>query len=361
MGVPPIRLRDELDEEVLAEVGEVLTSGMWIDNLKVRALEEEFARFTGTKFCRAVSNGTAALLCALYAIDLQPGDEVIVPSFSFIATANVVKHFKAVPVFVDIDETFNIDPGVIEEKITSRTRAVMPVHLFGLPAEMDEINEVARKHELSVVEDSCQAHGAEYRGRKTGSLGDIAAFSLYPTKNMYCGGEGGLVTTDDEELFERVKLFANHGRSARYQHAAEGYNYRMQEVNAVVARYSLSKLPEHNDRRRRWASMYDEAFESLQGVETPVEPAHCRHVYHQYTLRVDDRDGLKEKLSRKEIAYGVYYETPIHKQKYYLDQGVDASLPFTERAASQVISLPVHHNISEEEINSVIACVMSQD
>lgn len=359
MGIPPIRLQDEIPPEVLDQVTRVLKSGMWIDNKNVQALEQEFAEFTGARYCRAVSNGTAALLCALFAIDVQPGDEVIVPSFSFIATANVVRLFKAQPVFVDVGPDFNIDADKVQARITPKTRAIMPVHLFGLPADMDAINAIARDHDVRVVEDACQAHGAEYKGTRTGNLGDVAGFSLYPTKNMYCGGEGGLVTTSDERIYERVKLFANHGRSARYAHVAEGYNFRMQEVNAVVARYSLAQLPDHNATRQKWAGEYDEALQGVPDIQVPIVPAHKTHVYHQYTIRSRRRDALAARLKEAGIGFGIYYETPIHRQECYQEGAGETppDLPVTDQVATEVLSLPVHHNLEAREIHEVIEVV----
>ncbi|GAB4316799.1 MAG: DegT/DnrJ/EryC1/StrS family aminotransferase [Promethearchaeota archaeon] len=353
MKVPPVRLQGELPDEVLEEVSSVLRSGFWIDGKNVEALEREFAEYCGVKHCRAVSSGTAALLCALAAVGLEPGDEVIVPSFSFVATANAVRWFKAKPVFVDVDEdTFNLDPDAAEAAVTPKTKAIVPVHLYGLPVDADRVNEVASERGLVVVEDACQAHGAEYRGKKTGSLGDLAAFSLYPTKNVVCGGEGGLVTTNDDELGQRVRLFSNHGQTAKYVHEVEGYNFRMAEVNAVVARYSLGRLDANNGTRRRHAAVYDERLGKLPGLVLPTVPEGRTHVYHQYTVRTSRREELKAALSAAGVGFGVHYQTPIHAQPLY-SKLAHATLPVTERLAGEVISLPVHHNLSKEEVEAV--------
>ncbi|MBN2154254.1 MAG: DegT/DnrJ/EryC1/StrS family aminotransferase [Candidatus Lokiarchaeota archaeon] len=327
---------------------------MWADGKNVKALEEEFSKYTGVKHARAVNNGTAALMCALHGAGIKPGDEVLVPSFTFIATANTILECGAMPVFVEVDRaTFNMDPADAGRKITGRTRAIMPVHLYGLPADMEALEEVAAKHDLKVIEDACQAHGAAYKGRKAGAIGDVAAFSFYPTKNMVCGGEGGIVTTDDDAIIERVKLYANHGQAQKYIHASIGFNFRMQEVNGVVARASLGALDANNAKRRENAGLYDEALAAIPQVETPTVPAGREHVYHQYTLKVKHRDKLAEHLQKNEVGYGIHYAIPIHEQQSMKDAGFVARLPVTEALAREVISLPVHPLLSDEQVDFV--------
>lgn len=351
MRVPIIQLG--LDDETVQQVASVLKAGAWAEGRNVHALEEDFASYTGAKHARAVNNGTAAMICALHASGIRPGDEVIVPSFTFIATANAVLSLGARPVFADVDEaTFNLDVEDVQRRITSATRAIMPVHLYGLPVDMDPLLELAAAKDVRVVEDACQAHGAAYKGKKCGALGNVAGFSLYPTKNMVCGGEGGLVTTSDDAIFAALKLYSNHGQAAKYMHATIGFNYRMQETNGVVARASLRQLDVNNEKRRANAAFYNEAFAGLDDVVTPVEPAGYTHVYHQYTLKVPRRDALAEHLQRHEIGFGIHYGVPVHVQASM--KGVQATaLPVTERLAKEVISLPVHPLLSREQLEFV--------
>ncbi len=358
MKVPIIKL--EVSDPVISEALDVLKSGMWAEGKHVHALEEEFAKYIGVKHARAVNNGTAALLCALDAVNIKPGDEVLVPSFTFIASVNTILSFGAKPVFVDVDpSTFNMNVDDARKKVTPKTKAVMPVHLYGLSVDMDPLKELASSKGLKIVEDACQAHGAEYKCKKCGSIGDVGAFSLYPTKNMVCGGEGGLITTNDDGIMGRLKLYANHGQSQKYMHSTIGFNYRMQEINAVVARHSLKALDANNKKRQENAAMYNKGLAGLDGVVVPTVPAGCTHVYHQYTLKVKAREPLLDKLQKNDIGYGIHYGIPAHVQESVKALGVNVSLPVTEKIAKEVVSLPVHPLLSREQVEFVISVIRS--
>jgi len=343
-----------LPDEVLQEVKDVLKSGMWAGGKPVASLEKEFSDYCGVKYCKAVNNGTAALMSIFGTLGLKPGDEVIIPSFSFIATANCLIPFGLKPVFADIDpQTYTLDPESVREKISPKTKAIMPVHLYGLCADMDAFSKIAAEHNLFLVDDACQAHGAEYKGKKAGSLGIASGFSLYPTKNMFCGGEGGLVTTNDETLYGKISRFINHGQSQKYIHTEIGYNFRMNAVSGVVARYSLKMLDLNNQKRVKNAELYNDLLSKINQVETPICPKGFSHVYHQYTIRCKKRDKLAEFLHQSDIGFGIHYKIPIHKQQFYKNLGYDIILPETEKASSEVISLPIHPMLTEEEIHYV--------
>ncbi len=353
-----VQLAGLIPPQVLAQVQESLSSGMWADSKHVHELEDAFAKYVGVKFCRAVSNGTAALLAMVHAAGFKAGDEVIVPSFSFIASANCLLVAGAKPKFVDIDAaTFNLDPTLVAKVITPKTKAILPVHLYGLCADMDPLREVAEKHHLVLLEDACQAHGATYKGKKAGNLSLAGGFSLYPTKNMMCGGEGGLVTTNDETFINNVRLFVNHGQSAKYTHTALGFNFRLHEVAGVIGKWSLSVLDENNRKRVAIAKRYDEALAKISQVKVPIIPAGFTHVFHQYTIRAQRRDQLAECLQKYEIGYGIHYATPIHLQHFYSDQGKVPRLPVTEQASKEVISLPMNPFLTDEQVDFVIATI----
>ncbi|MHA1889403.1 MAG: DegT/DnrJ/EryC1/StrS family aminotransferase [Promethearchaeota archaeon] len=356
MKVPIIKIN--IDDEVINDVVEVLKSGIWAESSNVHALEHEFAEYIAVKHARAVNNGTAALICALHAIGIRKGDEVLVPSFTFIASVNSILYFGAKPVFVDINQdTFNLDVNDLEKKIGEKTRAIMPVHLYGLSSDMDPINEIANAYDLKVIEDACQAHGAEYKGKKCGALGHVAAFSLYPTKNMPCGGEGGMITTNDEKIFNEAKLYSNHGQSEKYIHSSIGFNFRMQETNAVVARYALKKLDSDNQKRRKNARLYDELLSDVKEVTPPAVPKGYHHVYHQYTIKVERRDQLAEHLRENQVGFGIHYGIPVHQQQSIKNLGYSMRLPVTERIAREVLSLPIHPNLNDDQIHFVVSTI----
>jgi dTDP-4-amino-4,6-dideoxygalactose transaminase len=323
---------------------------------RVAELEERFAAFIGVKHAIAVSNGTVALMCLFEGLGLGPGDEVITVGHTFNATVSSILSTGATPIFVDIErDTYLIDAGRIEAAITPRTRAISPVHLFGLPADMAAITAIAERHGLAIVEDACQAHGATFGGRRVGSFGH-GAFSLYGTKNMTTG-EGGLITTDDDRLADWLRLYRNQGMRERYHHEALGYNFRLTDLAAAIGLCQLDKLERNTARRQAIAARYDAAFADLP-IATPVIPAGRTHVFHQYTIAVDDdRDGIVADLGAAGIGTGIYYPIPVHRQPYVLERGLGADLPVTDRASEHTLSLPMYPMLAEEDQATVIAAV----
>lgn len=347
--------RPLIGAEELAAVAEVLESGMLAQGPRVKQFEERFAALCGVEHAVATSSGTTALHVALVAHGIGPGDEVITSPFTFIASANAVLYAGARPVFVDIAPgTFNIDPGLIEASVTRRTRAIMPVHLFGLMADMDAITAIAARHGLLVVEDACQAHAADLAGRRAGSFG-TGCFSFYGTKNMTTG-EGGMITTRDAVLAERCRALRQHGMRRQYHHDELGFNARMTDVQAAIGLAQLGKLAGFNERRIANAGYLSER---LRGVETPAVPAGARHVFHQYTVRVpaDRRDAVLEGLKARGVGCGVYYPLAVYAQKPYRALGYGETLPETERACREVLSLPVHPGLGEDDLDAIVAAV----
>lgn len=335
----------------------VLDSGMLAQGSWVKKLEDEFAAMCGVRHAVATSNGTTALQTALLALRLQSGDEVITASFSFIASANAIMFTGARPVFAEIlPDTFDLDPESVQRAITPRTRAIMPVHLFGNPCDMAAIMDIARRHNLRVIEDACQAHGASVNGQQAGSF-DVAAFSFFGTKNMTTG-EGGIITTNDDEVAERCRLVRNHGQSRRYYHDSIGYNFRMTEIQAALGCCQLARLEEANRRRVANAAYYTPRLP--RWLVAPVPTRGARHVYHQYTVRAPRRrDVLQAHLAERDVQSIIYYPVPIHCQKAYLDLGFRASLPVTEQAAAEVLSLPVHPLLERGDLEQVLAALES--
>jgi perosamine synthetase len=337
-------------------VMDVLDSGMLAQGPRVQAFEEAFANFCGTRFAIAASSGTTALQLALLAHGIGKGDEVITTPFTFIASANSILYTGARPVFVDINsDTFTIDPALIERAITPATRAIMPVHLFGLCSDMDVIQTIARKHNLVVIEDACQSHGADYHGKKAGSFG-TGAFSFYATKNMTTG-EGGMITTDDPEIAEKCRVLRQHGMRVRYYHDELGYNFRMTDIQAAIGLAQIKKIEQFNLARIKNALFLSE---NLQGVVIPCIPNGYTHVFHQYTIRIGNghRDALLEHLHEKGIGTGVFYPVPVHLQSFYRNElGYSMTLPQSEKAAAEVLSLPVHPALSESDLNEIVQAV----
>jgi dTDP-4-amino-4,6-dideoxygalactose transaminase len=339
--------------EEQAAVQRVLASGVLAQGPRVAEFERAFADFVGAKHAVATSNGTTALHAALLAHGIGPADEVITTPFTFIASVNSILYTGARPVFVDIDDRFNIDPRMLEAAITARTRAIMPVHLYGQPADMDAIMAIARDHNLAVVEDACQAHGAEFGERKVGTFG-TGCFSFYATKNMTTG-EGGMLTTDDADIAQRARRVINHGMRVRYYHEELGYNYRMTDLAAAIGVEQLKKLPAFNARRAEHADFYNQLLADVPGLVTPTIGPARTHVFHQYTLRVTpafghSRDAVAEMLGEQGIATGVYYPVPVHRQAALQGLGIAADrLPVAERFAEQALSLPVHPGITDRD------------
>lgn len=337
----------------------VMHSGQLAQGPVVEAFEQEFAAWCGAKHAVALNSGTAALHLLMLAHGMGERDEVITSPFTFVSSANAALFVGAKPVFVDIEpETYCLDPSKVEAAITPRTRAIMPVDLYGHPADVPALRELAGRHGLVLIEDACQAHGAAVAGRKAGALGVSASFSFYPTKNMTTG-EGGMVTTDDAGVADLVGMLRQHGAAHRYNHDMLGYNYRMTDIAAAIGRAQLAKLDGFNRKRRRNASVLDEGLSGIAGVVTPVERSGFTHVYHQYTLRIEkDRDRFQQRLRDTGIGTAIHYAVPVHRQPLYLRLGYgEVSLPEAERAAAQVLSLPVHPALTDADLDRIVEAV----
>ena len=337
-------------------VAEVLDSGMLASGATVERFESAFADYVGVDHAIATSSGTTALQAMLEAAGIGPDDTVVTTPFSFISTANAVKHAGASVVFADIDpETYNLDPAAVRSLLAERpdVSALMPVHLYGLPADMDEFESIADEYDLRLFEDAAQAHGATYDGEAVGSLADAGVFSFYPTKNMTTG-EGGMITTDDEEVAERARRLIDHGREGRYEHATVGYNYRMTNIQAAIGIDQLERLPSWVEARQTNAAALTARLSRDSGVETPSVPADRTHAYHQYTVRTDRRRVLTDHLDEAGIGYGTYYPEPIPTQPAY-DRST--TFPVAERASETVLSLPVHPTVSEDDIDRIVEAV----
>lgn len=359
MIIPLVDLKTQfcsLEEEIKEAMARVMGNTAFILGKEVELFEQEFASYIGVKFAVGVGSGTDALHLALRALGIGQGDEVITAPNSFIATALAVSYVGAKPVFVDIDpETNNIDSSRIEEAITNRTRAIIPVHLYGHPADMDPIMEGARMYDLKVVEDACQAHGAEYKGKKTGSIGDVGCFSFYPGKNLGAYGDGGMVVTNDRRVAERVRMLRNYGESQKYYHDFKGFNSRLDAIQAAVLRVKLSKLDKCNEERKRNAGLYNKLLRDLD-VMMPTEKDYVKHVYHLYVIHFPKRDDLISYLKSRGIYAGIHYPVPIHLQKAYLDLNyTSGTFPITERYAGKIISLPMFPELMEEQIKYVVS------
>ena len=346
--------RPQMGEEEKQRVWEAMDSGLLAQGPRVRELEEAFAAFIGVEHAVAASSGTTALHLALLGYGLDEGDEVITVPFTFIASAASVLYTGARPVFVDVDEDdFTIAVEQVDAAVTPRTKAIMPVSLYGQPARMDEIAAIADRHGLAVIEDAAQSHGAAIGERKSGTWG-AGVFSFYPTKNMTTG-EGGMITTADAELADRLRLLREHGMRVRYHHDIVGYNFRMTDLAASIGLAQLPKLPGYNARRREIASRYDR---ELRGVVTPRERPGTTHVYHQYTIRVSQRDAFADRLKERGVGSAIYYPIPVHRQKPFIARGYgDRHFPATERLTEEVLSIPVHPSLTEDEVATVIGAV----
>lgn len=346
--------RPMLDDAEKHAVTAVLESGMIAQGPKVLEFEKEFTKLVGANHAVATSSGTTAIHLALLANGIKPGDEVITTPFTFIATATPILFCGAKPVFVDIDpKTFNIDPLKIEEAITEKSKAIIPVHLFGQPAAMDHIMEIAEARELRVIEDGCQAHGAQYKSKTVGAIGDCGCFSFYPTKNM-TSSEGGMVTTNDSELAQQLELLRNHGMSKRYDYHMIGYNYRMTDIAAAIGLTQLAKLEKFTEIRIENAKKLTEGLEGL--VEVPYVAPDVKHVFHQYTIKQNSRDGLKEALEKAGIGSGIYYPKPLHQFPVFLEYVSEGfSAPVSEEVANEVLSLPVHPGVTNDGIGKIVA------
>jgi dTDP-4-amino-4,6-dideoxygalactose transaminase len=344
------RMKTEIDQAV----GLVLEQTQFILGPNVAAFETEVAAYHGLPYASGCANGTDALLLALRALGIGPGDEVITTPFTFIATAEVVALVGARPVFVDIcPDTFNIDPGKIPAKITSRTKAIIPVHLFGHPADMAPIMDIAQKHHLKVIEDCAQAFGAKYQGQAVGAIGDVGCFSFFPSKNLGCYGDGGIVITRDEAIASKIKMLRNHGSAVRYYHSEVGYNSRLDEIQAAILRVKLPQIDAANEARRRNATAYCQALAG-KDIAPPSERPGCKHVYHQFTIRVKNRKIIADALAGAGSASAVYYPVPLHQQEVFLKMyDLKESLNVSETCAGEVLSLPMFPELTPEEIKLI--------
>jgi len=340
--------------ELLEACTRVIDSGIFVMGPETEALEAEFAAYLGVQHAIAVANGTAALQVGLLALGIGAGDEVITVANTFIATAEAITAVGATPVFVDIDAaTYLMSPEAFEAAITERTRAVIPVHLYGLMADMTPIVDIARRHRISVIEDACQAHGARRDGAMAGTLSDVGCFSLYPAKNLGTIGEGGLAVTNDPSIAERMRSLRSHGELRRYHHAEPGWNLRLSELQSAAARVELRRLDGWNAARRRVARWYSEALDGLD-LQLPVVPEQEEHVFHLYVVQIDDRDDVRARLAERGIATGVHYPVPLHLQQAYRSLGVGAgALPATTAGASRILSLPMYPEMTREQVEAV--------
>jgi len=347
-------IKDEIDETINA----VIADSAFIGGKYLKTFEQNFADYIGTRHCVGVGNGTDALCVSLKAMGIGNGDEVITAANSFIATAEAITAAGARVVFVDSDkETYNIDTNLIERAITSKTKAIIPVHLYGQPADMAEIKDIAQRYNLVVIEDAAQAHGARYNGKNVGSLGDSACFSFFPGKNLGAYGDGGAITTNNTDLAEKIRMFANHGRAQKYNHEFEGVNSRLDGLQAAILDVKLKHLEKWTERRRAVAEMYTERLKDK--VCTPFVMKDVRHVFHLYVIRVKDRETLQGKLKEKGIATGIHYPIPLPFLKAYKYlQHNPSDFPVAYSFKDEILSLPMHGNITDEQVEYVIGNIL---
>lgn len=359
MKVPFLDLKAQYEtiaDEIAIALQKVLDNSAFAGGSFVAQFEKEFAAFCQIESAIGVGSGTAALWAALKGLGIGNGDEVITTPNTFIATAEAISLCCARPVFVDINEqTYNIDPELIEKAITSKTKAIIPVHLYGQMAEMDSIMEIARARGLYVIEDACQAHGAEYKGRRAGSIGDAGCFSFYPGKNLGAYGEAGAVVTNITELAENIRVFRDHGQKQKYYHSIIGWNARMDGFQGAVLSVKLKLLSEWNESRRKNAQLYNNLLSDVEGVITPTEAEYAKHVYHIYAIRAKNRDALINALARKDVFCGIHYPVSLHLQDAYKPLGYSkGSFPVAERCAGELVSLPMFSELTQEQIEKVV-------
>ena len=362
MTIPLVDLRAQygpLESEILGRIQNTLTKMQLFLGENVRELEESFSSFCGARHGIGVGSGTDALVLSLRALGVGPGDEVITVSHTFVATSEAILLVGARPLFVDIDPvTMTMEVSQIEPAITPRTKAIIPVHIYGHPANMDPILDVASRHDLIVIEDACQAHGATYRDQPTGTFGDAACFSFYYSKNLGAYGEAGMIVTNSDEVAEELRILRDHGSSKKYVHESVGYNSRLDEIQAAVLCAKLPSLRKWNDRRRELAQMYTDRLISLP-LTTPSEEEWARSVYHLYVIRTQQRDSLLEWLHDRGIMAGIHYPIPVHLQEAYEQYAPTGGLPVTEKVASEILSLPIYPELSDEQLEEVVAGVQS--
>jgi dTDP-4-amino-4,6-dideoxygalactose transaminase len=362
MKVPLLDMKAQyatIKDDVLAAVAEVLDSQICILGPKVAELEQRVAELSDCQFGVGVSSGTDALLASLMALNIGPGDEVITTSFTFFATAGSISRTGALPVFVDIDpSTYNLDPSKIEAAITDRTKAIIPVHLYGQMCDMDPIMEIAAKHNLYVIEDAAQAISATYKGRKAGSIGTVGCFSFFPSKNLGGAGDGGMIVTNDSALHDRLVAMRAHGSKPKYYHKFVGGNFRLDPIQAAILLVKLPHLGDWSEARRRHAAFYDKAF-AASGIQTPSISPDCVSIFNQYTIRVSNRDSLVQALKQQDIGTAIYYPLPMHEQECFVGR-CRAVLPLceSEKASRSVFSLPVYPELTQEQLDYVAASVL---
>lgn len=346
--------------EIDAAIADVVHNTAFILGKGVSDFENEFARYCQAQYAIGVDSGTSALELALRAFGIGKGDEVITAANTFIATALAISYTGAQPVLVDIDpDTYNIDPNLLADAITDKTKAIIPVHLYGQPADMDPILEIARSKGLIVIEDACQAHGAKYKGKRVGGLGDAAAFSFYPAKNLGAFGDAGMMVTNNEEIAEHIRMLRDVGQREKYHHEVKGYNHRLDNMQAAVLGVKLNYLDEWNSARRQHAQQYNDLFGGTP-VITPSTPDYAEPVYHLYIARVEDRDGLQEFLSERKVFTGIHYPIPIHLQQAYKELGYQrGDFPITERYADQIVSLPMYAELTPEMIDYTVNSILN--
>ncbi len=364
MSIPLVDLKaqyNSIKQEIDEATHRVIETAQFILGPETTALENEIAAYLSSKYAVGVASGTDALHLALLACDIGSGDEVITTPFTFIATAETITRCTATPVFVDIDpKTYNIDPAKIEPKITEKTRAILPVHLYGHPADMNPILELARKYNLKVIEDCAQSLGTEYNGQKTGSLGDVSCFSFFPSKVLGAYGDGGMVVTNSAEIAERVDMLRNHGTQKKYYHTAHGFNSRLDSLQAAILRVKLKHIDEWINQRRRVAQLLSQLLGEVEGVEPPYTAPQSYHVFNYYTIRVNNihRDKLQEHLTSQGIATAIYYPLSLHLQEVYRSSGYKSGdFPRSEKAQQEVLSLPIYPELSKEQIETIVAAV----
>lgn len=355
--IPMVDLRQQyqsLKNDIQSALNETLENTAFIMGPNVHALEDEVSEYLNIKHSVSCSSGTDALHLALRALEIGPGDEVITPSFTFAATAEAIRYVGATPIFVDINaETLNIDPNCIKNALSEKTRAVIAVHLFGLTADIDKIKEIIKDKNIFLVEDCAQSFGANYKGKKTGTLGDISCFSFFPSKNLGCYGDGGMICTDSDKTSETLKLLRNHGSPVRYEHTIVGYNSRLDEMQAAILRIKLKHIDVYNKQRYENATIYTRALKKI-GITTPNESSDSTHVYHQYTIQASHRDKFIEALNNQNIASAIYYPKGLHQQNAFANGMPISSLPITENVSAHCLSLPMYPELSTKQIDRVV-------
>lgn len=362
MKIPFLDLKTQykqIEHEVMPMITSAMAEGAFIGGEQVSCFEEEFAKFCDSNYCVGVNSGTDALRFALMAIGVGPGDEVITVPNTFIATTEAISQVGAKPVFVDVyPDTCNMDVSKIEEKISKNTKAIIPVHLYGQPADMDKILTIAQQNSIAVIEDACQAHGAHYKNKTAGSMGAVGCFSFYPGKNLGAFGEGGGIVTQDEAIAQKIRMIRDHGQRKKYFHDLEGYNGRLDAIQAGVLRIKLKRLDDWNESRRQNSAYYTELLSEIPSVTLPMEAEFARSVYHLYVIQIDDRDGLQNHLNSKGVASGLHYPLPLHLQKAYDHLGYKkGDFPVAENIADRLLSLPMFPELTREQIEYVVQSI----